>query len=213
MPDFLQDIYTNRIDVNEIVPLKSVEPIGVAVNYLMMFIEQHKLNKSISSKENNNNNKNIFLITNIMTRNITKNQQIDRYTIIMIFMYLHIHFISNLYTYMSKSYSSTDKMTLRGTFNKKMEMYIQKNINNTTPLNNYIEMSGLNNRILTPITDTSEENSDDNMDERIVYRGETFIEDYQRMPDGSAHLLLHIDDTECIDLSNIKGKYKYIRNI
>jgi hypothetical protein len=29
------------------------------------------------------------------------------------------------------------------------------------------------------------------------------------MPDGSAHLLLHIDDTECIDLSLIKGKYKY----
>jgi len=89
------------------------------------------------------------------------------------------------------------------------ESTIRSNIDEIRDINNYIEMSGLNNRILTPITDTSEENSDDNMDERIVYRGETFIEDYQRMPDGSAHLLLHIDDTECIDLSNIKGKYKY----
>lgn len=29
------------------------------------------------------------------------------------------------------------------------------------------------------------------------------------MPDGSAHLLLHIDDTECIDLNLIRGRYKY----
>ena len=89
------------------------------------------------------------------------------------------------------------------------ESTIRSNIDEIRDINNFIEMSGLNNRILTPITDTSEENSDDNIDERIVYRGETIIEDYQMMPDGSAHLLLHIDDTECMDLNNIKGKYKY----
>lgn len=69
------------------------------------------------------------------------------------------------------------------------------------------DISAISNpRTLTPITDTSEETSDD---ERVVYRGETFIEKFEKMPDGSAHLLLHIDDLECIDLNTIKGKYKY----
>ena len=46
-----------------------------------------------------------------------------------------------------------------------------------------------------------------------IYRGETFIENVERLPDGSSHLLLRIeDDSELIDSKNLnkaKGKYKY----
>ena len=46
-----------------------------------------------------------------------------------------------------------------------------------------------------------------------IYRGETIIENVERLPDGTSHLLLRIDDdNELIDTKNlnkVKGKYKY----
>lgn len=47
-----------------------------------------------------------------------------------------------------------------------------------------------------------------------VYRGETIIENVERLPDGTSHLLLRIDDDNdlIVDAKNpnkIKGKYKY----
>ena len=46
-----------------------------------------------------------------------------------------------------------------------------------------------------------------------IYRGETYIENVERLPDGSSHLLLRIeDDNELIDSKNphkTRGKYKY----
>lgn len=46
-----------------------------------------------------------------------------------------------------------------------------------------------------------------------MYRGETFIENVERLPDGTSHLLLRIDDdNELIDSKNpnkARGRYKY----
>lgn len=46
-----------------------------------------------------------------------------------------------------------------------------------------------------------------------IFKGETYIEDVQRLPDGSSHLLLRIeDDKELIDVNDpnkTRGKYKY----
>ncbi|RNA20283.1 hypothetical protein BpHYR1_031899 [Brachionus plicatilis] len=65
-----------------------------------------------------------------------------------------------------------------------------------------------NKRSLSPITDTSEEESDS-----LVYRGETYIENVERLPDGTSHLLLRLDDnSDLIDSSNpnkARGRYKY----
>jgi hypothetical protein len=45
-------------------------------------------------------------------------------------------------------------------------------------------------------------------------RGETYIENFERLPNGSGHLLLHIDNKKKNELlgddpDKIKGKYKY----
>ncbi|CAF0722221.1 unnamed protein product, partial [Brachionus calyciflorus] len=64
-------------------------------------------------------------------------------------------------------------------------------------------------RPLSPITDTSEEESSDS----LIYRGETYIENVERLPDGTSHLLLRIEDSpDLIDPTNpnkARGRYKY----
>lgn len=52
---------------------------------------------------------------------------------------------------------------------------IRTNINEIRDINNYMDISGLNNRTLTPITDTSEENSDEaNEDSKQHFQLKTF---------------------------------------
>lgn len=81
-------------------------------------------------------------------------------------------------------------------------------INNS--LNKIMEIANQsqNKRSLSPITDTSEEESDS-----LVYKGETYIENVERLPDGTSQLMLRIDENpDLIDASNpnkARGRYKY----
>lgn len=84
-----------------------------------------------------------------------------------------------------------------------------KQINNS--LNKIMESvnQNQNNRSLSPITDTSEEEESGS----LVYKGETYIENVERLPDGTSQLLLRIDENpDLIDSSNpnkARGRYKY----
>jgi hypothetical protein len=71
-------------------------------------------------------------------------------------------------------------------------------------------------KILTPIIDTSEEDSGEEVEPTTkIFKGETYIENVELLPDGSSQLLLRIEDNEknkLVDVSDpqsTKGKYKY----
>jgi hypothetical protein len=71
-------------------------------------------------------------------------------------------------------------------------------------------------KILTPIIDTSEEDSGEEVEPSTkVFKGETYIENVELLPDGSSQLLLRIEDNQknkLVDVSDpqsSKGKYKY----